>query len=59
MTLKAEVTVVMVMRWLNRIWGMRGSGLGPPVQVGEEIFVLERVDVSKLHVTLGAEEGRS
>lgn len=40
----------------ERRWGSRGSGMDALVKVGEEVFVLGKVEVSKPHVTLRVEE---
>lgn len=42
---------------LERGWGTRSSGMGALEQVGEEDFVLGRVEVLKPCVALGMEEG--
>lgn len=42
--------------WFERRWRTRCSGMDALVEVGEEIFVLGKVQVSKPHVTLRVEE---
>ena len=45
------MTIVMLIRWLKTIWG-----LGPLVQIGEEVFVLEG-DVSNAPCNPGGRGG--
>ena len=46
-----RVTTVMLIRWLKRIWG-----LGPSLQLGEEVLVLEG-DVSNTPYNPGGRGG--